>query len=45
MVVIKRRTERSIEHRKEPIAISLPDKMGHRIKYSHIKVIAGVMTT
>lgn len=37
-------TERTIEHRKEPIAISRPDIMGQRIKYSHINNITGVMT-
>lgn len=34
----------SKEHKKEAIAISLPQMMGHRIRYSHISSIAGVMT-
>lgn len=33
-----------MEHKKEPIAISRPDKMGQRIRYSHINNIAGVIT-
>jgi hypothetical protein len=32
-------------HKKEPIAISRPDKMGQRIRYSDINSITGVMTT
>lgn len=38
-------TKRTIEHKKEPIAISRPEIMGQRIRYSHISSIAGVMTT
>ncbi|KAL6969683.1 hypothetical protein U1Q18_029390 [Sarracenia purpurea var. burkii] len=43
--VLSALTERVIEHKKEPIAISLPDIIGQRIRYSHINNIAGVMTT
>lgn len=38
-------TERSIEHRKDPRATSRPERMGQRIRYSHINKTAGVMTT
>jgi len=37
-------TERSIEHKKEPMAISRPDTIGQRIRYSHINNITGVIT-
>lgn len=37
-------TERSIQHKKEPIVISRPDNIGQRIRYSHINNIAGVIT-
>jgi len=37
-------TERSIEHKKEPMAISRPDVIGQRIRYSHINSITGVIT-
>lgn len=38
-------TDRTIEHKKDPIAISRPDTIGQRIRYSHINNIAGVITT
>lgn len=38
-------TESTMEHKKLPTAISRPDIIGQRIKYSHINNIAGVMTT
>lgn len=37
-------TERSIEHKKEPMAISRPDAIGQRIRYSHINNTTGVIT-
>lgn len=37
-------TERSMEHKKVPMAISRPDNIGQRIRYSHINNIAGVIT-
>lgn len=33
-----------MEHKKEPITMSRPHLMGHRIRYSHINEIAGVIT-
>lgn len=38
-------TLRTMEHKKEPIAISRPDMIGQRMRYSHINSKAGVITT
>ena len=37
-------TDSNKEHKKEPIAISRPEVIGHRIRYSEINRIAGVIT-
>jgi hypothetical protein len=37
-------TKRTMEHKKEPMAISRPEEMGQRMRYSHINKIDGVIT-
>lgn len=38
-------TKKTMEHKKEPMAISRPEEMGQRMRYSHINNIDGVITT